>query len=133
MSSLRKILPSIYVTSAALLLFVPGLLPQDSGPRPTTILVEKVGGHVNYKVDSRQVDDLLKALNQVADRRGTSQPVNVLVDSRLPAGEIWNVDGVAGKAQLTNLRFFVFFHETEMMSEIKRMPAVPFSTSLPAN
>ena len=82
-----------------------------------------------YKVDSRQVDDLLRALNQVTDRSGPNQPVRVIVDSRLPAAEIWNVDGVAGKAQLTNLRYFVFFHETEMMAEIKQMPAVPFSTS----
>ena len=132
MSSLVKILFYICAMSAALF-FVPSVLPQDSGLKSTTVLVEKVGGRVSYKVDSRQVDDLLRALNQVADQKGTSEPVNVLVDSRLPAAEIWNVDGVAGKAQLTNLRFFIFFHETEVMSEIKRMPAVPFSTSVPAN
>jgi hypothetical protein len=114
---------------AAVFLFsVPILVPQETHPKPTTVIVEKVGGRVIYKVDSRQVDDLLRALNQVADRSGPNQPVNVIVDSRLPAAEIWNVDGVAGKAQLTNLRFFVLFHETEMMTEIKRMPAVPFST-----
>ena len=113
---------------AAVFLFsVPSLVPQETHPKPTTVVVEKVGGHVTYKVDSRQVDDLLRALNQVADRSGPNQPVNVIVDSRLPSSEIWNVDGVAGKAQLTNLRFFVLFHETEMMTEIKRMPAVPFS------
>jgi hypothetical protein len=133
MSPLRQVLLCICGVSAALVLFVPSLLPQASRPKPTTILVERVGGRVSYKVDSRQVDDLLMALNQVADRRGPNQPVNVIVDSRLPSAEIWNVDGVAGKAQLTNLRFFVFFQETEMMSEIKRMPAVPLSTSLPAN
>jgi hypothetical protein len=115
------------------LFFVSSLLPQEAHPKPTTVVVEKVGGHVIYKVDSQKVDDLLRALNQVADRSGQNQQVNVVVDSRLPSAEIWNVDGVAGKAQLTNLRFFVFFHETEMMSEIKRMPAVPFSMSLPAN
>ncbi len=113
---------------AAVFLFsVPSLVPQETHPKPTTVVVEKVGGRVTYKVDSRQVDDLLRALNQVADRSGPIQPVNVIVDSRLPSSEIWNVDGVAGKAQLTNLRFFVLFHETEMMTEIKRMPAVPFS------
>ena len=115
--------------SAMFLFVVPGLLSQEALPKPTTVVVQKVGGHVTYKVDSRQVDDLLRALNQVADRSGPNQPVNVIVDSRLPAAEIWNVDGVAGKAQLTNLRFFVFFHETDMMTEIKRMPAVPFSAS----
>jgi hypothetical protein len=108
---------------------VPSLVSQEAGSKPTTVVVEKVSGRVRYKVDSRQVDDLLRALNQVADRSGTNHPVNVIVDSRLPCAELWNVDGVAGKAQLTHLRFFVFFHETEMMTEIKRMPAVPFSSS----
>ena len=113
--------------AAAFLFSVPSLVPQETRPKPTTVVVEKVGGHVTYKVDSRQVDDLLRALNQVADRSGPNQPVNIIVDSRLPSSEIWNVDGVAGKAQLTNLRLFVLFHETGMMTEIKRMPAVPFS------
>ena len=117
-----------YICIAAAFLFsVPSLVPQETRPKPTTVVVEKVGGHVTYKIDSRQVDDLLRALNQVADRSGPNQPVNIIVDSRLPSSEIWNVDGVAGKARLTNLRFFVLFHETGMMTEIKRMPAVPFS------
>lgn len=129
MSSLNRILFCICSFSAMSLFFLPNLLPQDAHPKPTTVVVEKVGARLTYKVDSRQVDDLLRALNQVADRNGRTQPVNVIVDSRLPSAEIWNVDGIAGKAQLTNLRFFVFFHETEMMSEIKRMPAVRFSAS----
>lgn len=112
---------------------VPSVRAQGTNPKPTTILAEKIGGHVSYKVDSQPVGDLLLALNKVATRNGTNQPVTVLIDSRLPSAEIWNVDGVAGKAKLTNLRFFVFFRETEMMSEIKRMPAVPHSTSAPAN
>lgn len=130
MSSLSK---ALFCGLAATLLFVSGLQSQNAHPKPTTVLVEKVGGRVSYKVDSRHVDDLLLALNQLADRGGTNQPVIVLVDSRLPSSEIWNIDGVAGKAQLTNLRFFVFFRDSEMMSEIKRMPPVSLSTSPPAN
>jgi hypothetical protein len=132
MSSLKKVLLCVCGLSAVLF-FVPSLRSQETHPKPTTVLVERVGGRVSYKVDSRHVDDLLLALNQVADRNGTNQPVTVVVDSRLQSAEIWNVDGVAGKAQLTNLRFFVLFRDTEMMSEIKRMPAVPLSTSPPAN
>jgi hypothetical protein len=48
----------------------------------------------------------------------------VLIDSSFPISEIWNVDGVASKAQLTKVRFFVVFPETDMMSEIRRMPAI---------
>ena len=111
------------------LFIVLNLWSQGAQAKPTTVVVEKVGGRVTYKVDSQRVDDLLRTLDQVADRSGPNQPINVIVDSRLPTAEIWNVDGIAGKAQLTNLRFFVLFHETEMMTEIKRMPAVRFSTS----
>jgi hypothetical protein len=117
----------------AALFLAPNLRPQDAHANPTTVLAEKVGGRVSYKVNSRLVEDLLLTLAQVADRYGANQPVTVLVDSRLPSAEIWNVDGVAGKAQLTNLRFFVFFRDTEKMCEIKRMPAVSFSTNPPAN
>jgi hypothetical protein len=66
---------------------------------------------------------LLSDLNIVARQNGHSHPVTVLIDPNLPISEIWNIDGVAGKAQLTNVRFFVFFRETEMVAEIKRLPA----------
>jgi hypothetical protein len=132
MSSLTKALFCVLGLSAALL-FVTNLHSQDAHAKQITVLAEKVGTRVSYKVNSRHVDDLLLALAKVADRNGANQPVTVLVDSRLPSAEIWNVDGVAGKAQLTNLRFFVFFSDTEKMSEIKRMPAVSFSTSPPVN
>jgi hypothetical protein len=128
MSFLIKV-PFCICIAAVFLFSVPSLLPQQAHPRPTTIVVEKVGGHVIYRVGTVEVKDLLRALNQVADRSGSNQPVNVIVDSRLPCAEIWNIDGVAGKARLTNLRFFVFFHETQMMTEIKRMSSVPYSTS----
>jgi len=126
-----------YVVFTALFL-APKLQPQEMRPKPIVIVAEKAGGRTLYKVDSKPTgsmptNDLLHALNQVAARNGVNQPVVVLVDSRLPSSEIWNLDGVAGKAQLTNLRFFIFFHDAEMMSEIKRMPAVPFSTSPPIN
>lgn len=116
----------------------PNLRPRGIRPKPTVVIVEGAEGRTSYRVDSKPTgskptNDLLYALNQVVARNGVNQPVVVFVDSRLPSSEIWNVDGVAGKAQLTNLRFFIFFHDTEMMSEIKRMPAVPFSTNLRAN
>lgn len=129
MASLRLRVRFCICLSAMFLFMVPSVMSQEAHPKPTIVVVERVGGRVIYKVDSRQVDDLLHALNQVADRCGPNQPINVIVDSRLPSAEFWNVEGVAGKAQLTNLRFFVLFHETEMMIEIKRMPAIPFSTS----
>ena len=131
MSSLRK----FFLYTCLLLSFVisPVVQPQDTHPRATTIFVEKTAGRASYEVNAKHVDDLLLALNQIFARNGSGHPVIVLVDSRLPAAEIWNVDGVAGKAQLTNLRFFVVFRESEMMSEIKRMRAVPLSTTKDAD
>lgn len=120
------------------LLLAPNLQPREMRPKPIVVIAEKAQGRTIYKVDSKPTgsmptNDLLHALNQIVARNGVNQPVVVLVDSRLPSSEIWNLDGVAGKAQLMNLRFFIFFRDTEMMSEIKRMPAVPFSTSPPTN
>jgi hypothetical protein len=127
MSSLKKFF--LYACLLLTFVFSPAAHPQDTHQRATTIFVEKTAGRASYEVNAKHVDDLLLALNQIFARNGSGHPVIVLVDSRLPAAEIWNVDGVAGKAQLTNLRFFIAFRESEMMSEIKRMPAVRLSTT----
>jgi hypothetical protein len=109
--------------------------PNSTGG-PTVVRVDQTARGILYKVDSKPTGstpttDLLHTLNRIRAERGESTPVMVIIDSRVPINEIWNLSGVAGKAQLTNLRYFIHFHETEMMSEIKPMPAVPFSTNLP--
>src|SRR3954468_16986074 len=96
----------------------------------TVVSVERVSGRAVYKVDSQRVGDLLSAFNGIASRQGNDHPVVVLIDPAFPISELWNVDGVAGKAQLTNLRFFVAFRDTEMMSEIKRLPAIRIGTPI---
>jgi hypothetical protein len=116
------------------LFLAPILKPQEVRPKPTVVQVDKTARGIVYKVDSKPTgskptDDLLHALNQVADRNGVNHPVFVFVDPRLSIDEIWNVSGVAGKAQLTNLRFFIFFTENQNMTEIKWTPFAPFSTS----
>jgi hypothetical protein len=120
------------------LFLAPILQPQDVPPKPTVVRVEKTARGIIYEVDSKPTgskptDDLLHALNQVADRRGVNDPIVVLVDPRLSIDEIWNVNGIASKAQLTNLRFFIYFTESQKMTEIKWAPFVPFSTNPPAN
>ncbi|MGB2590171.1 MAG: hypothetical protein WBF09_18875 [Candidatus Acidiferrum sp.] len=122
----------------AALFLAANLLPQEVRPKPTVVQADKTARGVAYKVDSkltgsRPTDDLLHALNQVADRNGVNHPVFVFVDPRLSIDEIWNVNGVAGKAQLTNVRFFIFFRENHKMTEIKWTPFVPFSTNPPVN
>jgi hypothetical protein len=94
-------------------------------------MAEGTKSHVNYKVDSQPVADLLLSLSRLEKERGPNCPVIALIDPRLPIEEIWNIDGTAGKAQFTKVRFFIFFKETGKMSELRQMPAVPFSTNPP--
>ena len=126
---LRKIVLSWIVAMAALFL-APHLSSQETSSKPTIVQIDMLPRGLVYKIDSKTTgseptDDLLHALNQVADQYGANHPVFVFVDPRLPINEIWNVNGVAAKAQLTNLRFFVFFRENQKMTEIKWTPFVP--------
>lgn len=110
------------------------LRPQEVRPKPIVVQADKTVRGIAYTVDSKltgskPTDDLLHALNQIADRNGLNYPVVVYVDPGLSIDEIWNVNGIAAKAQLTNVRFFIFFRENQMMTEIKWTPFVPFSTN----
>ena len=120
------------------LLLAQNLLPQDIPPKPTIVEVGKTPQGIVYKIDSKPTgskptDDLLHALNQVADRKGVDHPVFVFLDPRLAIDEVWNVNGVAAKAQLENVRFFVSFRESKKMTELKWTPFIPLSTSPPSN
>ena len=120
------------------LLVTQSLQPQEKTAKPTILQVDKTARGVVYKVDSRvtgskPTDDLLHILNQVADQKGVNHPVLVFLDPRLSIDEIWNVNGVAAKAQLENVRFFVSFRENQKMTEIKWTPFMPFSMNPPAN
>ena len=95
----------------------------------TVVLVEQERSHSTYKIDAHPVKDLLFGLSEVAEKKGKDQPIVVLINSSLPCQELWTVAGVAMKAELSNVRFFVVFRDSEMMVEIKRMPAVAFTTT----
>ncbi len=100
----------------------------------TVVRMDKIPRGVAYKVDSKPVGhtattDILHALSQVKSERGSNAPVVVLVDPSVSITDIWNFEGVAGKAQLNNLRYFVFNRESGYMWGLKWGPAVPFSTN----
>jgi hypothetical protein len=105
--------------------------PKTDSQKPIVVMAEGTKGHVAYKVESQPVADLLLSLSRLEKERGPDCPVIALIDPRLPIEEIWSIDGTAGKAQFTKVRFFVFFNETGKMSELRQMPAVPFSTNPP--
>ena len=118
----------------AILFVLTGASPRAMPAKATIVMVERAEGHTVYKVDSKPVghrptDDILHAFNEVSHQNGADHPVLVYLDSRVPIEEIWNLGGIAGKAQLNNLRYFVFFRETQTMVEIKWTPPTPFTTS----
>lgn len=120
------------------LIFQANAEPQGVPAMPTIIMIEKTAGRPIYKLDSKPVghaatDNILYALQDIAERNGKDHPVYVYLDSHVPIQEIWNLNGIAGKAQLDNLRYFVLFRENQMMTEVKWTPFRPFTTSPPAN
>lgn len=102
--------------------------------KPIVILAEVVSGRVVYQVDSKPaIPDLLRVLNILKHQRGKDCPVVALIDSHARISEFGNIDGTAGKAQLTNIRFFVFTRDSGTMSEVRWLPTVPFSMDPSAN
>jgi hypothetical protein len=106
---------------------------RESRDLPTVVRVDKIRRGIEYQVDSKPTADLLYALNDVHDKRGSKAPVIVLLDPRVPIDQISNVDGTAGKAQLDNLRFFVFDLDTRKMTEIKWGDTFPYSANPPTH
>ncbi len=134
MSHARMITLAMAFTS--ILLFCSPIGGQQAGSanaKPIVIMAELANGRMVYQVDSRPAPDLLRVLNDLEEQRGKNYPVVALIDARARITEFGNIDGTAGKAQLTNIRFFVFSRESGKMSEIRWSPAVPFSTDPPIN
>lgn len=103
-------------------------------PASTVARIDKTHRGVTIKVDSTPIgltatNNLLYVLNRVHEERGANANVVVLVDPHVSITDLWNFEGVAGKAQLNNLRFFVINHESGVMAELKWGPTVPFSTN----
>lgn len=122
---------------ASMLLFCAQTGGQQAGSanaKPIVILAEVANGRVVYQVDSKPaLPDLLRVLNILEEQRGKNYPVVALIDARARITEFGNIDGTAGKAQLTNIRFFVFSRDSGKMSEVRWLPPVPFSTDPPSN
>lgn len=96
--------------------------------KPVVILAEMVNGRIHYKVDSKPaLPNILQVLSMLEEQRGKDCPVIALIDSRASFDEIGNIDGLAGKAQLTNIRYFVFNKQSEKMGEVHFGPDIPFS------
>jgi hypothetical protein len=100
------------------------------GSHPTIVEIKKTRHGVLYKVDSQPVTltpngNLLYLLNLVHNRRGSKAPVLVLIDPQVSIEDVWNLDGVAAKAQLDSVRYFVRIPRSENMTELRLGPSVP--------
>jgi len=109
---------------------------REPNEQSTVVELSKAPHGVRYRVDSRPTGntattDILYVLNQVREKRGQDAPVIVLIDPQVSIDEIWNLEAVADKAQLNNLRFFVRTRDPEKMAEIKWGPTMPYSTNPP--
>ena len=116
------------------LALAPKLRGQGTEAKPVTVVAKKFGIHIRYYVDSRLVglqatDNILFDLARIENTKGANYPVNVYVDSRLRFVDMWNIEGTADKAQLTNLHFFVFTPGEDQAIPIEEMPQVPFPGS----
>lgn len=120
-----------------LALVAPGSAPSEkrgyqTAPQPIVVMAEMVNRQIVYKVNSKPaLPDILRVLSELEERRGKDCPVIALVDSRAPINEFGNIDGVAGKAQLTVTRFYVFNKESGLMGTVQFGKDIPFTPNPP--
>jgi hypothetical protein len=106
---------------------------QGSGKsvKPIVVRVEKVHGRTIYTVESKRVQDPLRALGILVEKRGEDYPVIVLLDRELPLREVTDMEFIADKAGFKNVRSFVFSEEyRDYISAIKFGPAIHFASSI---
>jgi hypothetical protein len=95
------------------------------------IRAELIRRRIVYTVNSKPaVPDLLRVLNLVREERDDCEVV-ALVDDNSPIEEIGTIDGVAGKAGFSNVRFYVFNKDSGTMSAVQFGPNIPYSSNPP--
>jgi hypothetical protein len=100
-----------------------------NGAEPVVVIFQKVHGHMAFTVNSRPVDDPLRALGIQIEQRGEDCPVIVLVDSNLPLKDLDEPELLANKAGFKNIRSFVFDSERrDYFWEVKFGRGIPFTT-----
>lgn len=103
-------------------------------PARTVARIEETPHGLAFQVDSTPIgssptNNLLYVLNHVRARGGPDASMIVLVDPQVAFADVWNFEGVADKAQLNNVRFFVLSQDSQRMTELKWGSPVPYSTS----
>lgn len=99
--------------------------------RPTAVVLNFEQGKVRYNVDAKPVrsDEILEVLGRIKERKGGRTSVVVLVDQRNSLATLSNIRGIIDKAGFSNVRYFSFTVDRQMMEEIPigQRRAIPFS------
>ncbi|GEM_PF-4645189 len=99
--------------------------------RPTAVVLNFEQGKVRYSVDAKPVrsDEILEVLGRIKEQKGGRTSVVVLVDQRNSLASLSNIRGIIDKAGFSNVRYFSFTVDRQMMEEIPmgQRRAIPFS------
>jgi hypothetical protein len=106
-------------------------IAQEPPDQPVVLLAEVKAGKLVYQIDGRRTSgpDLLHALDLVAEHRGKNVKVIVLLDHHATFLDYGNVEGILGKAQLTQIHFYIFDKQSNQMGSLQFGKTTPFTTS----
>src|SRR6185295_17471095 len=103
----------------------------SADPRKAPVVsVDKWSRQVACKVDSEPYTDLLRCFNVARARKDAHVPVTVVLAPTVPLHAIWDLQLVAGKAQVDDLRFLASFGESKTVWEVRLVPTA--SSGVPA-
>ena len=98
--------------------------------KPVVLLAEAKAGKMVYQIDGRPPgQDLLRALELLAEHKGKGVKIIVLLDNHSTFLDYGNIEGILDKAQLTQVRFYIFNKQANVMGSVQFGKIIAFSTS----
>jgi len=88
---------------------------------PVPVVLDYPKGTVSYEVESKVVksERLLDAFSSIKKERGRNVRVVVLADQRNSLAALSNIRGIIEKAGFSDVQYFYFTADRQMMAEIK--------------
>jgi hypothetical protein len=109
----------------------PRVVAQTGPTRSEPVIISgEINNHrIVYDVDGeRAMPDLLRVLNNLAEKRGHDVRVIVLIDSRASIAEFGNVEGTLSKAELSQIEYFIVNKAAHVMNSVKFGKTIPYSS-----
>ena len=97
--------------------------------KPIVAFVQRTSGRLTIKINSNRSPekDALYVLSVLREKLGSDYPVVAIVDGSSKISDLYQVDGIAGKAGFDRVRTFISHPDNGKMFEVKFGPAIPFS------